>query len=392
MDLSKYIKENARCEKILKIEDRKYNHWLKAVSAFANTDGGTLLFGVYCDEVLVGLENCKEDSEIIAEMIRTKIEPRVNIQLDTITEDNKDFILVHIESGKKTPYYLKDGKFKTAYLRINGKNIPATRFKLEELYLKGMNISFDTINSKAHRRYFSFTDLSGHYRKRTGEKLKDKDLYSFGLINHVNELSNAGVLFANEYEIEHYKIICTSWKGIDKQSENTRKHFEREYGGGLTALLDNAIDFIKVHAKRTFRKGAKNTEYPEVAVTEALVNALVHRDYRITDDFIRIDLYHDRMEIYSPGAMPSEELVQDLDPYDIPSFRRNLIISDVFGRMNLMERRGNGLRKIIEAYQKDERYADELKPVFESTDSSFLVKLYNFNYKKSKGNDRKKMS
>ena len=72
--------------------------------------------------------------------------------------------------------------------------------------------------------------------------------------------------------------------------------------------------------------------------------------------------------------------VQDLNPLNVSSTRRNPIIADVFARMDLMERRGSGLRKIIEAYQAEYNYKEELKPEFSSTESSFTTILKNLNY------------
>ena len=72
--------------------------------------------------------------------------------------------------------------------------------------------------------------------------------------------------------------------------------------------------------------------------------------------------------------------VQDLNPLNVSSTRRNPIIADLFARMDLMERRGSGLRKIIEAYEAEENYKENLKPEFRSTESSFTTVLKNLNY------------
>ena len=121
-------------------------------------------------------------------------------------------------------------------------------------------------------------------------------------------------------------------------------------------------------------------EYPERAVQEALVNALIHRDYSVIGSEVHLDIYDDRLEIYSPGGMYDGTFVQDLNPLNVSSTRRNPIIADVFARMDLMERRGSGLRKIIEAYEVEENYKEELKPEFRSTESSFTTILKNLNY------------
>ena len=121
-------------------------------------------------------------------------------------------------------------------------------------------------------------------------------------------------------------------------------------------------------------------EYPERAVQEALVNALIHRDYSVIGSEVHVDIYDDRLEIYSPGGMYDGTFIQDINPLNVSSIRRNPIIADVFARMDLMERRGSGLRKIIEAYEAEKNYKEELKPEFKSTESSFTTILKNLNY------------
>ena len=118
-------------------------------------------------------------------------------------------------------------------------------------------------------------------------------------------------------------------------------------------------------------------DYPQIAVHEALVNAIIHRDYMIQGSEIHIDMYDDRLEIVSPGGMVDGKRIQDLDIAKIASVRRNPIISDMFHRLRFMERRGSGLKKITKEYQ------NEYPPVFYSTEQVFITTLKNLNYKKN---------
>ena len=160
-----------------------------------------------------------------------------------------------------------------------------------------------------------------------------------------------------------------------------------EFEGNIIYLLKASLDFVKRNSKKMWKKGPvyrieypEYPEYPERAVQEALVNALIHRDYSVIGSEVHVDIYDDRLEIYSPGGMYDGTFIQDINPLDVSSSRRNPIIADVFARMDLMERRGSGLRKIIEAYEVEENYNEELKPVFKSTESSFTTILKNLNY------------
>ena len=97
---------------------------------------------------------------------------------------------------------------------------------------------------------------------------------------------------------------------------------------------------------------------------------------------VHIDIYDDRLEIYSPGGMPDGSVVQELDIDNVPSRRRNPVIADIFNRMNYMERRGSGFKKIKRDYALSVQFTKTKTPTFYSTASAFLVNLYNLNYTK----------
>ena len=124
-------------------------------------------------------------------------------------------------------------------------------------------------------------------------------------------------------------------------------------------------------------------DYPERAVTEAIANAIIHRDYLQMGSEIHIDMYDDRLEIYSPGGMMDGRLIQQLNPLTVPSKRRNPLLADFFSRLGLMERRGSGMKKIIDSYKKLERLTDFHAPEFHSNASEFHVVLWNLNYDNS---------
>lgn len=126
-------------------------------------------------------------------------------------------------------------------------------------------------------------------------------------------------------------------------------------------------------------------EYCERSYFEALVNALVHRDYLVNGSEIHIDIFDDRMVIYSPGGMMDGTLVQDSIIDAIPSTRRNPVLADVFQRLGYMERKGSGLTKIINAYKNANNYDESKIPQFISSRVEFTVILKNLNY----GNDMK---
>lgn len=124
-------------------------------------------------------------------------------------------------------------------------------------------------------------------------------------------------------------------------------------------------------------------EYSERSVFEALVNALVHRDYMVMGSEVHVDMFDDRMVIYSPGGMADGKPIQERDITSIPSIRRNPVLADIFDRLGVMERQGSGLGKIREGYELLANFKAGKEPVFSSSHSEFMVTFPDLNYKKT---------
>ena len=384
MYLKDYLGETNLYDKKEKLEINKPKSWLKSVSAFANGRGGKLIFGVKEDNTILGLKDYQDTSENISEIVKTKMDPNPEFDMEIEEIDGKVILILNIFVGKNTPYFVVDGGSRTAYKRVGNQSVPASRIDLFNLSLKGEHISYDSLKSKKKLEDVSFKELRIEYKERTGKDFEEKDLKSFGLVNDENNLTIAGALFADNYQIYQSRVFCTRWNGLTKASGRIEALDDVEFEGNIIYLLKASLDFVKRNSKKMWKKGPvyriEYPEYPERAVQEALVNALIHRDYSVVGSEVHVDIYDDRLEIYSPGGMYDGTFVQDLNPLNVSSTRRNPIIADVFARMDLMERRGSGLRKIIEAYEAEENYKKELKPEFKSTESSFTTILKNLNY------------
>ena len=385
MNLSKYIGEGTLYDKKEKLETNKPKSWLKTVSAFANGIGGALIFGISDKEEIIGLDNYKKDSENISEIIKTKIEPLPKVTLKHYLIEDKNIIILFVHSGKETPYYFTEGGHQTAYIRLGNESIPAKNSDLINLILKGKNRSYDSLGTDIKKDNVSFTKLKSLYYLKTGNEFTDSDLESFGLVNKDNFLTNAGALLADEPIIKYSRIFCTRWNGLDMTSGIEEALNDNEFEGSILLLLQNAENFIKVNTKKKWKKGNESRiempDYPERAIQEVLVNAIIHRDYAIIGSEIHIDIYDDRIEIYSPGGMFDGSFIQEQNIMEISSLRRNPIIADLFNRIHLMERRGSGLKKIISSYQNAINYTQEKEVEFKSTQKDFKVILKNLNYK-----------
>ena len=371
--------EKTHLEYKLSLETGKPKSWLKSISAFANTQGGHILFGVTNGtHELIGLENAQQAASKIAELISTRIDPHVQYELTEFKSNStgRNCLDLEIFSGPSYPYYYKHEQTREAYVRRGDRSEPATSLELNNLILRGKNMTYDALSSGIPLDNVSFTLLGATYMRVTGEPFSgSKDLPSMGLVDKQGIVTNAGALLCDQGLLKQSRIVCTQWKGTAKGYLEEDALDDQEYmDSSLLTLLSNAEAFVQNHSRRSWNvRGLQREErsaYPARAVREALVNALIHRDYQNVGSEIHIDIFDDRMEIMSPGGMVNGSRIQECNLYKVPSIRRNEIISDVFGRLHYMDRRGSGLGRILGSY------AGTIKqPEFYSDGYLFLVTL-----------------
>lgn len=300
-------------------------------------------------------------------------------------EDNKKLILLDVYAGKETPYYYVGEGNMTAYIRLGNESVPADNITLKRLVLQGTNRSYDSLVSNYKFTNMAFTKLRSVCKYNTGKDFEDSDYESWGIKDEEGNLTNAGALLADESPIRHSRVFCTRWNGLDKASGLIDAIDDEEYSGGLVNLLQDSMNFVSRNTKKAWKKTGNGRiempDYPDTAVLEGIVNVLIHRDYLELGSEVHIDMFDDRMEIYSPGGMPDGRKVQDLDLRNISSRRRNPVIADIFNRLKYMDRRGSGFKKILDSYEFQEHYREEMKPEFSSSNSEFWLVLKNLNYK-----------
>ena len=383
--ISTLISEATVCDFKEALEVKKPKSWLKSVSAFANTAGGTLFFGVDNAHNVVGLSDPQTDAENISRLIKERISPIPRFILTTEQEYGKAVLVLSIPKGTHTPYYYKADGIREAYIRLGDESIVAPDHILHELILDGMNESFDSLISKYDAKDYAFTKLRERYKVWTGNSFDDKYFFSFGLVEEeTGKLTNAGVLFADVCPLRQSRLFCVRWNGLTKAGGLMDAFDSSEFTGSIIKLLEDGMSFIKRNTKMMWRKAPTSRielpEYADRSCLEALVNALVHRSYLELGSEVHIDIFDDRMTIYSPGGMADGSIIQNQKLNEVSSKRRNPVLADVFSRLGYMERQGSGLEKIIEWYQVCANYTEEKMPTFSSTSSQFIVTLPNLNY------------
>lgn len=373
------------------VETKKPKSWLKTVSAFANTDGGRIVFGVADDShEVVGVEDPQKSVEAITALVRDRIDPLPHMSVAAEERElGRVVIVLSVISDVNTPHYYRGDGVREAYVRVGDQSVPAPQHILNELVLKGTGQTYDSMPSRFTKDDASFTVLRAKYKFVTGHEFKDSDFVSFGLVTRDGRLTNAGALLADEPLVRHSRVFCTRWDGRHKDDALD----DAEFSGSLLMLLQNGEDFVKKHNRVAWTKAPRTrVEYPsyvERAVTEALVNALIHRDYLMLGSEVHVDIYDDRLAISSPGGMfDNGRLPADPANDEMESKRRNPVLADLFQRMNYMERRGSGLRKICRLTAHQANYEPRFAPRFEAESATFRVTLWDMNYREDEGKQR----
>lgn len=364
----------------VELEEKKPKSWLKSVSAFADGEGGSLFFGVDNDGTVKGLEDIQKTGEKISEGINDRMDPLPDVEMIPYKVDGMDVLQLKVNAGNFTPYYYMGDGQRVAFVRKGSQSVPATAEEMVRLVLKGSHQTYDSLISADKIEDNSFAMLAKTYEDRTKLEWNKKYLQSFGLVTPKGMLTNAGVLFADYCCFSQSRLYCTRWDGLEKGDAVN----DAEFKGNILLLLREAMNFAKANTRYGWEKlpnGRKNKpEYAERALLEACVNHFIHRDYTVMGGEVHLDIYDDRIALTSPGGMYSGQNVQDFAIEEISSVRRNPVLADVMAQLDLMEKRGSGLKKIRNATKAMKNYKEGRDPVFKSSVSQFMTIIYSMEY------------
>ena len=163
LDIHSIIGEYSTIEKKERLERNKPKSWLKSVSAFANGEGGILLYGISDDGELLGLTDAEHDAEFISEAIKAKLDPIPEIDLQIKEVDGANFIVLDVKGGQETPYYYIGDKQRLAFIRVGNQSVVADRIQLKQLVLKGSNQTYDSLLSpyRMEDMYVNYSNSKG---------------------------------------------------------------------------------------------------------------------------------------------------------------------------------------------------------------------------------------
>lgn len=361
----------------------KSESYLKTVVAFANTDGGRLIFGIDDkSRQVVGVE--KDDvfkiMDAIANAVSDSCAPKIVPDISFETIEDKTVVLVDIAAGFNRPYMLKSGGLdKGVYVRVGATSRPADAEQIREMMLDGSNQSWDeqicrsyALTDRAVKKLCS--DINRYRTEKDGQnapKTTKETLIGWGVLKQdkTEVLPTNAFALLTDNPFGQAKIQCAVFKGESKSVFLDRK----EYEGSLCRLLEDAYQYVL----RNIRMGAvieglirqDKFELPPAAIREMICNAICHRSY-MDEGMIQVSVFDDRLEVSSPGALCRGLTLKDaLKGRSKP---RNKVIAEVFSRMGIIEKWGTGLQRIVDLAKQE----GLKEPVFENNDSFFRVILY----------------
>ena len=359
---------------------REYTEEIKkTIVSFANTAGGTLYVGINDDGTVAGVANPDETLLQISNAVRSSIKPDVSMFVDYKIEKigKSTIIIVIVQKGTSCPYYLasKGIRPEGVYIRQGASSVPASETAILSMIRETDGEKYEEVRSvnqaltfTAATRFFKTAKVPfGLNQQKTLQMQTTDGIYT-----------NLGLLLSDQ---SVHTIKLAVFEDLDKEVFKDR----REFSGSLLKQMEEVFSYLDIYnhnhakVKGLFREDRR--DYPEEALREALLNALVHRDYAFSNSTL-ISLFDDRIEFVSIGG-----LIKGVSLDDIMlglSVSRNENLANVFYRLRLIETYGTGIPKIMRNYADCTR-----KPEFQVSSNAFKITLPNRNNLHQKEADKK---
>ena len=344
--------------RILEFKETITNTFLKTVSAFSNYDGGEILFGVDDDGNIKGLSDVKQACLDIENKINDSISPQPNYTLEI--QNNEQTIKLSVKSGLQKPYLYKS----KAYKRNDTATIEVDTLEFSRLVLEGKNIRFEELPCKDQE--LSFEILQSNLKEKIQIETFNKDtLKTLNLYDDVNGFNNAAGLLADK---NHFPGIDIVKFGENISIIQKRITFENT---SVLGIYEKALSVFRDYYQYEVIQGADRKmveKIPEAAFREAIANALIHRVWDV-DSQIRVSMFDDRIEVVSPGGLPSG-ITEDEYLSGKLSVLRNRNLANVFYRLGFVEIFGTGITRIKQIYSEASG-----KPSFEVSENAIQIVL-----------------
>jgi ATP-dependent DNA helicase RecG len=338
----------------------------KAVLAFANSSGGTIYVGRDDDGTVYQLDEPDRLMTRITNSIRDSILPDITMFVRTAVDESG--ITVEVHEGTNKPYYLRDKGLRPSgvYVRQGASSVPTSFEQIREMIKLTDGDKYEAVRSMTQA--LTFKEAEDEF-VRCGISFGESQMRTLGLIGSDGLYTNLGLLLSDQCA---HTVKFAVFNGIKKGEFKTRK----EIGGSLLRQMRSAFDFLSLanNLSATFSglDRVEQFDYPEEAVREAMLNAIIHRDYAFSGSTI-VNIYDDRMEFISLGGLVPGLWKEDL--FLGISQPRNEKLANVFYRLKHVEAYGTGLKRIMQYYEEL-----SAKPEITVTHSGFVLTLPNMRY------------
>ena len=357
--------ESENIEFKAKLSDEIY----KEVIAFANTDGGTIYIGVDDEGNVIGLENVDDSYTRLTNGIRDAIQPDVTRFIRYVLQEDK-VIRIEVGEGSYKPYYLKSKGLKPngVYVRQGASSAPASQELIRKMIKDTDGDQFEDMRTMEQE--LTFEDAANTF-KHYGVEFSEDKFITLGLINlHDDHYTNLALLLSDQCK---HTVKVAVFADEDKTIFKDAKEFE----GSIFRQLDDTYSYLLLcnRTMSTFQglNRIEKKDYPEEALREALLNAMVHRDYSFSGSII-ININDSEIEFISIGGLLPGLSVEDIRSGI--SQPRNRKLAEIFHRLKFIESYGTGIRRIYKLYENN-----SVKPRIEVTPNAFKLILPNTNYK-----------
>ena len=341
------------------------------VVAFANSDGGTLYIGINDDGSVCGVQNVDDTMLRVTNAVRDAVRPDITMFVECRNEvmEGKPIVSVTVQRGTARPYYLhgKGIRPEGVYVRQGASTVPATDAAILNMIKETSGDSYESARSL--NQDLTFDEAAAFFKKRK-VAFGRSQMRTLHLIGEDDNYTNLAFLLSDQCT---HTIKLAVFEGSKKTVFKDRC----ELSGSILGQLNEAFAYIdrynRTRAEFAGLDRVDMRDYPPEAVREALLNAIVHRDYSFRGSTL-ISIFEDRIEFVTIGG-----LVKGITLDDVKlgvSVLRNQNLANVFYRLRLIEAYGTGILKINEAYDDYDR-----KPLIETTDNAFKITLPNSNFR-----------
>lgn len=340
---------------------------LRAIVAYANADGGRIYVGIDEFGRSYGARNAQEIAERVATLARDRVRPDVTPYLDVRVEnrDGHDVVVATVSRGGSRPYWLADVGLVPAGAPIaeNGRVVTPSNRKLRAMLEESGDGEYERERSPIQT--LTFTQANKIFDEEKVE-FGEHNFRELGLFDSEGTYTNLALLLSDQ-------CPSTIRLAFFEGALENQLHDRLELGGSILRQYLDAFDFLNVFNRSNDKLSSANRgdfrDYPAEILREAILNAIVHRDYRVPTRTLARH-YHDRVEIVSPGGLPNGLIVGELNLGVCAP--RNPRLARIFYLLEYVESCGTGIRKIFQAYAKL-----QTRPKFEATPNFFKTTLYN---------------